>query len=326
MSASWPTTAASGPRSSGSPTCSCSPTGSLPRQAARTRTCSGSRWRHARHRDVITAGGVALRAARWHTRLRRSGRPRIRAPVAAPRRPGTRAMAPRDRLHHLSRRRGHPRRLGVRRGVPPGRGRPSRRAACHDLMAVRRATPAPVRTGHRRCRPDDRLRRRGHHDRGVQRRSRPRAADHPGPRRRRSRPPIARRHLVADNRNSQAPYVDDALLEPGAGTFAQPVKRWLAERLAQPYDLAALARAFHVSTRTMLRRFASETGQSPLDFLQQARVDAAKRLSSRPTTRSRAPCGTSATPIRPLPATVHRPGRDDAGRVPAAVPRIAPTP
>jgi transcriptional regulator GlxA family with amidase domain len=93
---------------------------------------------------------------------------------------------------------------------------------------------------------------------------------------------VARMSLVAGNRNSQAPYVDDALLEPGAGTLAQPVKRWLAERLAQPYDLAALARAFHVSTRTMLRRFGSETGQSPLDFLQQARVDTAKRLLESP--------------------------------------------
>jgi transcriptional regulator GlxA family with amidase domain len=93
---------------------------------------------------------------------------------------------------------------------------------------------------------------------------------------------VARLSLVADNRNSQAPYVDHALLEPGAGRFAQPVKRWLAERLAQPYDLAALARAFHVSTRTMLRRFGDETGQSPLDFLQQARVDTAKRLLESP--------------------------------------------
>ena len=68
----------------------------------------------------------------------------------------------------------------------------------------------------------------------------------------------------------------------GAGAFARSVKGWLAERLAQPYDLAALARAFHVSTRTMLRRFGRETGQSPLEFLQQARVDTAKRLLESP--------------------------------------------
>jgi transcriptional regulator GlxA family with amidase domain len=93
---------------------------------------------------------------------------------------------------------------------------------------------------------------------------------------------VARLSLVADNRNSQAPYVDDALLQPGPGTFARPVKKWLAERLAQPYDLSALAQAFHVSTRTMLRRFRDEAGQSPLDYLQQTRVDTAKRLLESP--------------------------------------------
>jgi transcriptional regulator GlxA family with amidase domain len=93
---------------------------------------------------------------------------------------------------------------------------------------------------------------------------------------------VARLSLVADNRNSQAPYVDDALLQPGSGAFAQPVKKWLAGRIAQPYDLAALARAFHVSTRTMLRRFRDETGQSPLDYLQQTRIDTAKRLLEEP--------------------------------------------
>jgi AraC-like DNA-binding protein len=56
------------------------------------------------------------------------------------------------------------------------------------------------------------------------------------------------------------------------------VERWLLARLQQPYDLAELSRAFNVSTRTMLRRFAAETDRTPLDFLQQARVTTAKRL------------------------------------------------
>jgi transcriptional regulator GlxA family with amidase domain len=93
---------------------------------------------------------------------------------------------------------------------------------------------------------------------------------------------VARLSLVADNRNSQAPYVDDGLLEPNADTLVQSAKGWLAEHLAEPYDLAVLAQAFHVSTRTMLRRFGDETGQSPLNFLRQARVNAAKRLLESP--------------------------------------------
>jgi transcriptional regulator GlxA family with amidase domain len=93
---------------------------------------------------------------------------------------------------------------------------------------------------------------------------------------------VARVSLVADNRNSQAPYIDNTLLRPGVGAFAQPVKTRLAERLAHPYDLTALARAFHVSSRTMLRRFRDEAGQSPLEYLQQTRVNTAKRLLESP--------------------------------------------
>jgi transcriptional regulator GlxA family with amidase domain len=93
---------------------------------------------------------------------------------------------------------------------------------------------------------------------------------------------VARLSLVADNRNSQAPYVDDELLEPTADALSQSAKAWLIRHLAEPYDLAVLAQSFHVSTRTMLRRFGNETGQSPLDFLRQARVNAAKRLLESP--------------------------------------------
>lgn len=92
----------------------------------------------------------------------------------------------------------------------------------------------------------------------------------------------ARVALVADNRNSQAPYVDDQLLDAHSAQFARGVKARLVARLDEPYDLGALARAFNVSTRTLLRRFRAETGCSPLDFLHVARVNAAKRLLEDP--------------------------------------------
>lgn len=92
----------------------------------------------------------------------------------------------------------------------------------------------------------------------------------------------ARVTLIADNRSSQAPYVDDALADPSAAPFARAVKRWLVERLDRPYDLAALAEAFDVSTRTLLRKFGSEAGQTPLGYLQRARINAAKRLLELP--------------------------------------------
>ena len=89
----------------------------------------------------------------------------------------------------------------------------------------------------------------------------------------------ARITLAADNRASQARYVDETLLPASArGSFVGDVERWLRGRLHEPYNLGELAAAFNVSTRTMLRRFGAETGRTPLAFLQTARVAAAKRL------------------------------------------------
>ncbi|MGI5169683.1 GlxA family transcriptional regulator [Spirillospora sp. CA-253888] len=88
----------------------------------------------------------------------------------------------------------------------------------------------------------------------------------------------ARVALLDDARSSQSPYVDARLLpRPGSG-FSRGVMRRLDQNLAARYDLAALSRAFNVSTRTLLRRFADETGQSPLEYLQASRVRRARHL------------------------------------------------
>jgi len=87
------------------------------------------------------------------------------------------------------------------------------------------------------------------------------------------------RIALLNQRASQAAFVDPALTaQPQLGTFSERVHGWLRDRLEQPYNLALLAEAFHVSGRTMLRRLQAETGQSPLAYLQSQRVDKAKRL------------------------------------------------
>jgi transcriptional regulator GlxA family with amidase domain len=88
----------------------------------------------------------------------------------------------------------------------------------------------------------------------------------------------ARIALVDDARPSQAPYVDAALLPATGSQFSQGVKRWLDQNMSERYDLGLLAAAFHVSTRTLLRRFRGETGQTPLGYLQAERVRRAKHL------------------------------------------------
>jgi len=88
----------------------------------------------------------------------------------------------------------------------------------------------------------------------------------------------ARVALVDDARTSQSPYVDATLLPQPGSEFSRRVMRQLDQNLADRYDLVALAAAFDVSTRTLLRRFAAETGQSPLDYLQASRVSRARHL------------------------------------------------
>jgi transcriptional regulator GlxA family with amidase domain len=88
----------------------------------------------------------------------------------------------------------------------------------------------------------------------------------------------ARIALVDDARSSQTPYVDTDLLPAGGREFSQGVKRWLDQNLPERYDLGLLSTTFHVSTRTLLRRFRDETGKTPLGYLQEARVRRAKHL------------------------------------------------
>ncbi|GGV87868.1 AraC family transcriptional regulator [Streptomyces gelaticus] len=99
--------------------------------------------------------------------------------------------------------------------------------------------------------------------------------EHDGPRVARS---IARIALVDDARSTQAPYVDSRLIPTAGGEFSLGVKRWLDQNLGTRYDLPALAQEFHVSTRTMLRRFGDEAGETPLTYLQTARVRRARHL------------------------------------------------
>lgn len=84
--------------------------------------------------------------------------------------------------------------------------------------------------------------------------------------------------LVPGTRTTQAPYVQEGMLAVAAATFSGDVKHWLRGHLADRYDLDTLAAAFHVSPRTLLRRFSAETGTTPLAYLQNARVTAARRL------------------------------------------------
>ncbi len=88
----------------------------------------------------------------------------------------------------------------------------------------------------------------------------------------------ARVCVLPSQRASQAPFVDSTLVPRSLPSFSEQLAQWFGQRIAEEYELAQVARAFHVSPSTLMRRVKSETGLSPLSLLQQLRVDKAKQL------------------------------------------------
>ncbi len=86
------------------------------------------------------------------------------------------------------------------------------------------------------------------------------------------------RHMVAPPHRDggQAQFFKPQL--PAATGSLEPTRRWAAERLAEPLDVAAMARHAGVSPRTFARRFRAETGTTPLQWLLSQRVLEARRL------------------------------------------------
>jgi transcriptional regulator GlxA family with amidase domain len=80
------------------------------------------------------------------------------------------------------------------------------------------------------------------------------------------------RHMVAapHREGGQAQFAEPAAA--AAGGSLEDTRRWAAERLEQPLDVAAMAAHARVSPRTFARRFREETGTTPLQWLLAQRV------------------------------------------------------
>jgi len=87
----------------------------------------------------------------------------------------------------------------------------------------------------------------------------------------------ARRMVAPPHREGgQAQYIDRPPTEE-VGSL-EPTRRWAAQRLGEPLDVAAMSRHAAVSPRTFARRFREETGTTPLQWLLAQRVLEARRL------------------------------------------------
>lgn len=91
----------------------------------------------------------------------------------------------------------------------------------------------------------------------------------------------AKTMLIDTSQTTQLPFLPlQAETEHGDPMVAR-AQDWLQKHLAEPVRLPALAAALAVSERTLIRRFGSVLGTTPLAYLQKLRVDTARMLLER---------------------------------------------
>jgi transcriptional regulator GlxA family with amidase domain len=89
---------------------------------------------------------------------------------------------------------------------------------------------------------------------------------------------IARRMVVPPHRDGgQAQYINRPLAESTAGSLGG-VLDWMALNLGRAVTVGELAARAHMSARTFARRFAEETGTTPLRWLTSQRILLAQQL------------------------------------------------
>lgn len=92
---------------------------------------------------------------------------------------------------------------------------------------------------------------------------------------------VARRLVSAPYRSGgQAQYVPRTIPEPLGDVFAA-TRTWALDHLDDDLSLAELARQANVSARTFSRRFAADTGITPMQWILRARIDRARELLER---------------------------------------------
>ena len=88
----------------------------------------------------------------------------------------------------------------------------------------------------------------------------------------------ARHLLVAPQRaGGQAQFIVHESPVAGSGTL-EPTMQWMRENLDRPLQLTEIARHAAMSSRTLQRRFAAQTGTTPLQWLIRQRLQRAQEL------------------------------------------------
>ena len=88
----------------------------------------------------------------------------------------------------------------------------------------------------------------------------------------------ARILLIDPTRQSQAPFVSEALIQHPRSAFSEALEQHLQGHLHTDVSVESLAETLNISPRTLLRKFQVIYQQSPQSYVQQLRVDRAKAL------------------------------------------------
>ncbi len=84
--------------------------------------------------------------------------------------------------------------------------------------------------------------------------------------------------LIDPNRASQAPYRRGLLLRPHHDHEIHKVENWFEQNWQRPVTIPEMASEAGLGERQFLRRFKSATGRTPVEYLQNMRIEHARNL------------------------------------------------
>lgn len=88
---------------------------------------------------------------------------------------------------------------------------------------------------------------------------------------------IARVYLLKWHGEGQRPYASLVRRQPHADSVVRHAETWLADHFPERHAVAAVVAASGIPERTLKRRFKIATGSTLIDYVQNLRVEAAKR-------------------------------------------------
>jgi transcriptional regulator GlxA family with amidase domain len=89
---------------------------------------------------------------------------------------------------------------------------------------------------------------------------------------------IAKVYLLKWHGEGQLPYASLVRRQPHADSLVRRVEDWLAQHFREPHAVAAAVTASGIPERSLKRRFKAATGSSLIGYVQNLRIEEAKRL------------------------------------------------